>query len=149
MEGVLKTIADKNTLIELLNLGEFERWMYQSIDADNINLDIVADLIIQSIKGAHPSIRKYNSLHITGWDNENDPGHLSIILYEVYEEDTIYYDENGSVRELPDYDGSDVYTLDNRLLVFIRRPVNNSQNEIGVHYGYVDDIPRDILRLFE
>jgi hypothetical protein len=148
MEGVrLKTIADHSTLIDLLNLGDFEQWIFNQVSG--VNLDTVTDRILESIKGAHPSIKKYTSLHVTFWDNENDPGHFSIALYEVQENHTIHYDENGSIEETPIEDGSDVYTLDSRLLVYLRKPVDSSSSEVRVHYGFIDEIPSDILRLFD
>lgn len=138
----LKTIADRNTLIDLLNLGDFEQWIFTQ---GEINLDMVTTKILESIEGAHPSIRKYTSLQISFWDNEMNPGHFSIVLYEAYEHDTIYYDENGSIEEFPIEDGSDVYTLDNRLLIYVREP----SSQVRVHYGFVDEIPYDILNLFD
>ena len=148
MEGVkLKSISDRDTLVNLLNLSDFDHWITSQISG--VNLDTVTSKMLDSIKGAHPSIRKHTALHLTSWDNVNNPEHFSIALYEIAEGDTIHYDENGVSEVYPEPDGGEVYTLGNRLLVYSREPNPSGESRVRVHYGYIDEIPQDILRRFD
>lgn len=148
MEGIkLKSISDRDTLVNLLNLTDFDDWIINQVSG--VNLDTVTSKMLESIQGAHPSIRKYTALHLTSWDNANNPEHFSVALYEITEGDTRHYDENGVSEVYPETDGSEVYTLGNRLLIYSREPNPSGKSQVRVHYGYVDEIPSDILQRFE
>lgn len=140
----LRIIADHSMIVNMLNLQDFETWILTQ--TTGVNLDTVVDKILNCMYGAHPSIKSYNSLHISFWDNERDPGNFSIAIYEADETNTTYYDANGNVEDLHLIDGVDFYTLDNRVLIYLRNP---KENDVKIHYAKVEDIPSDILRLFE
>lgn len=145
------SIVDKQELLRLLNLSELEPRLFAE-DVDIFTMDDAINILQRLFEQADQNIVQNSFIKMHSWENENRPGHLAFMLIEEEgenaEDDPLIMTDFSMIDQSLKEMNHIRYTFGNRILIFYRY-YEGSYVRVKSYYGTVDEIPRNILILFD